>query len=45
MFTSGQAQKYASFPTSLAYSSVILTRASGPAGIARIQPGEAGIGC
>ena len=37
MFTIGHAQKYASRPTCLAYSSVILTRVSGPGGIARVQ--------
>src|SRR5499426_790933 len=45
MFTNGHAQKYASRATSLAYSSVIFTRTSGPGGSARAQVGEAGIGC
>src|SRR4051812_34456326 len=40
MFTIGHAQKYASRPTCLAYSSVILTRVSGPDGIARLQLGD-----
>ena len=40
MFTIGHAQKYASRPTCLAYSSVILTRVSGPGGIARLQFGD-----
>src|SRR5215813_9435765 len=37
MFTSGHDQKYASRATSFAYSSVILTRVSGPGAIARDQ--------
>jgi hypothetical protein len=36
----GQAQKYTSRATSLAYASVIFTRASGPGGIARDQLGD-----
>src|ERR1700722_950 len=45
MFTIGHAQKWASRPTCLAYSSVILTRASGAAGMARAQSGDGGNGC
>src|SRR5437899_11945729 len=44
MFTIAHAQKYTSRPTSLADSSVILTRASGPGGIARFQPGDGVMG-
>ena len=36
-FTIGHAQKYTSRATSAAYASVILTRASGPGGMARAQ--------
>src|SRR6185437_1675309 len=45
LFTIGHAQKYASRPTCLAYSSVILTRVSGPGGMARSHPGDGGKGC
>ncbi len=40
MFTIGQAQKVTSRATSLAYSSVIFTRVSGPGGSARSHPGD-----
>src|SRR5262245_52374781 len=44
MFTNGQAQKYASRAMCFAYSSVILTRVSGPGGRARAHSGDGGKG-
>src|SRR5262245_51363983 len=40
MLTIGHAQKYVSRAIILAYASVILTRASGPGGMARSQAGD-----
>jgi hypothetical protein len=45
MFTSGHAQKYASRAMCLAYSSVSLTRVSGPGGKASAHSGDGGKGC